>query len=402
MGLRSFLSIPLANYVVNAQKAWSLRPIETQKRVFDYLIKQAKHTAFGKEHRFSEITSYQDFKRAVPIRDYEGFRPYIDRITLGEKDVLWKGRPLYFAKTSGTTSGIKYIPISKESIPYHIRAARNALLSYIYETGNSDFLDKKLIFLSGSPVLDKVGGILTGRLSGIVNHHVPVYLRSNQMPSYQTNCIEDWEEKIEKIVQETLSQPMSLISGIPPWVQMYFDKIHQKTGKLIREVFPDFSVFVYGGVNFEPYKQRLFESIGGRVDSIETYPSSEGFIAFQDSQQEEGLLLLLNYGIYYEFIPMEEYFSENPRRLSLEEVEVGKNYALILNTNAGLWGYSIGDTIKFVSKNPYRLVVTGRVKHFISAFGEHVIAEEVEKAIKHALEIHQEASIIEFSVAPQV
>lgn len=402
MGLRSFLSIPLANYVVNAQKAWSLRPIETQKRVFDYLIKQAKNTAFGKEHRFSAITSYQDFKQAVPIRDYEGFRPYIERITLGEKDVLWKGRPLYFAKTSGTTSGIKYIPISKESIPYHIRAARNALLSYIYETGKSDFLDKKLIFLSGSPVLEKVGGIPTGRLSGIVNHHVPAYLRSNQMPSYQTNCIEDWEEKIEKIVQETLSQPMSLISGIPPWVQMYFDKIHQKTGKLIREVFPDFSVFVYGGVNFEPYKQRLFESIGGRVDSIETYPSSEGFIAFQDSQQEEGLLLLLNYGIYYEFIPMEEYFSENPRRLSLEEVEVGKNYALILNTNAGLWGYSIGDTVKFVSKNPYRLVVTGRVKHFISAFGEHVIAEEVEKAIKHALEIHQEASIIEFSVAPQV
>ncbi|GAB4336490.1 MAG: GH3 auxin-responsive promoter family protein [Flammeovirgaceae bacterium] len=402
MGIRSFLSIPFASYIANEQKAWSLRPFETQESVFYSLINDAKHTAFGKGHAFAEIKTYEDFKKNVPIRDYEDLKPYIERIIKGEKNVLWKGKPLYFAKTSGTTSGTKYIPLSKESVPYHINSARNALLSYIYETGKADFLDKKLIFLSGSPVMEKKADIPTGRLSGIVNHHVPAYLRSNQMPSYQTNCIEDWEEKLERIVDETLTQNMSLISGIPPWVQMYFDKINQRTGKTIKEVFPDFSVFVYGGVNFEPYRQKLYESIGGKVDSIETYPASEGFIAYQDSQKEEGLLLLLNHGIFYEFIPVEEYFDENPKRLSIQEVELGKNYAIILNTNAGLWGYSIGDTVKFISKNPYRLLVTGRVKHFISAFGEHVIGEEVEKAMKYALEIHQEVSTIEFSVAPQV
>jgi hypothetical protein len=402
MGIRSFLSIPFASYIVNEQKSWSLRPYETQDAVFQSLLKEAKHTAFGKDHAFADIKSYDDFKKNVPIRDYEDLKPYIERILKGEKNILWKDKPLYFAKTSGTTSGTKYIPLSRESVPYHINSARNALLSYVHETGKSDFLDKKLIFLSGSPVMDEKAGIPTGRLSGIVNHHVPAYLRSNQMPSYQTNCIDDWEDKLEKIIDETIHQNMSLISGIPPWVQMYFDRINQRTGKTIKEVFPDFSVFVYGGVNFEPYRQKLYNSIGGKVDSIETYPSSEGFIAYQDSQIEEGLLLLLNHGIFYEFIPVEEYFNENPRRLSIHEVEIGKNYAIILNTNAGLWGYSIGDTVKFISKNPYRLLVTGRVKHFISAFGEHVIGEEVEKAMKYALEIHQEVSTIEFSVAPHV
>ncbi len=399
---RSILSKPFASWVVSQQNAWASKPSETQKKVFNYLINSAKNTVFGQDHDFKNIRTYQDFRHRVPVRDYEDLKPYIEQVVAGWKDVLWQGKPVYFAKTSGTTSGTKYIPISKESITYHINSARNALLAYIHETGKSQFLDQKLIFLSGSPILDTKNGILTGRLSGIVNHHVPNYLRSNQLPSYQTNCIEDWEGKLEKIIDETIHKNMSLISGIPPWVQMYFDRIQARTGKQIKDVFPDFSVFVYGGVNFEPYRAKLLESIGKKIDSIETYPASEGFIAYQDAQNVEGLLLLLNHGIFYEFIPTEEYFKEKPKRLSIEEVEIGVNYALILNTNAGLWGYSIGDTVKFVSKNPYRILVTGRTKHFISAFGEHVIGEEVEKAMKYVMELHKEVEITEFTVAPQV
>ncbi len=402
MGVRSVLSKPFAKRIAKQQRKWSLKPMETQQAVFDQIISKATPTAFGKDHGFGDIRSYEDFKRQVPVRDYEALRPWVDRVVKGESDILWPGKPTYFAKTSGTTSGTKYIPITKDSIPNHITSARNALLSYVAQTGKSKFLDGKLIFLSGSPETVKTAGVNTGRLSGIVNHHVPGYLRGNQMPSYETNCIEDWEEKVDAIVAETLGQPMSLISGIPPWVQMYFDKIQEKTGKAIKDVFPDFEMFVYGGVNFEPYRQKLYETIGKKVDSIELYPASEGFIAYQDSQVDEGLLLLLKTGIFFEFIPADEYFNENPTRLSIGEVELGVNYVLIINSNAGLWGYSIGDTVKFVSKDPYRLIVSGRIKHFISAFGEHVIGEEVEKAMKHAVSKHPETELVEFTVAPQV
>ena len=402
MGIRSVLSKPFASYVVGQQKNWAGKAGETQQKVFRYLLEKAAQTRFGKDHNFSVIKNYEDFKRNVPVRDYEGLKEYIEKVVKGEPDILWPGLPQYFAKTSGTTSGVKYIPISKDSIGFHINGARDALLNYVHATGKSLFLDGKLMFLSGSPEMEKKNGVYVGRLSGIVNHHVPGYLRSNQKPSYETNCMDDWEAKLDKIIDETLGERMTLISGIPPWAQMYFDKLVARTGKQIKDIFPDFSLFVYGGVNFEPYKAKLFDTIGKKIDSIETYPASEGFIAFQDSQEDEGLLLLLNSGIFYEFIPTEEYFKENPKRLSIDEVELGVNYALIMNTNAGLWGYSIGDTVKFVSKNPYRLVVTGRIKHFISAFGEHVIGEEVEKAMKIALEKHPEAEIVEFTVAPQV
>lgn len=402
MGIRSFLVKPFASYVVGDIKKWSSKPVDTQFAVFNYLLKNVKKTAFGKDKGLQGISAYEEWKKLVPVQDYEDVSPYIDRIKKGELNVLWPGRPTYFAKTSGTTSGIKYIPLTKESVPYHINSARNAILCYVNETGKADFLDKNLIFLSGSPELDMSGPVPYGRLSGIVNHHVPGYLRTNQLPSYATNCMEDWEAKLDKIIDETLGKPMSLISGIPPWVQMYFDRIQERTGKKIKDVFPDFELFIYGGVNFEPYKAKLFESIGKSIPSIETYPASEGFIAYQDSQKEEGLLLLLNNGMFYEFIPLEEYHNENPRRLHIGEVELGKNYAIILNTNAGLWGYSIGDTVKFVSKNPYRIVVTGRVKHFISAFGEHVIGEEVEKAMQHAMSLFPETEVVEFTVAPQV
>lgn len=287
-------------------------------------------------------------------------------------------------------------------MPFHILAARNALLNYIYETGNSQFVDGKMIFLQGSPILNVKAGISLGRLSGIVAHHVPAYLQKNRLPSYETNCIEDWEQKVDAIVEETKNQDMRLISGIPPWCQMYFDRLSAVSGgRKINEIFPNFKLFVHGGVNYEPYRAKMEESIGFGIDTIETYPASEGFIAIQDSQKEKGLLLMVNSGVFYEFIPAEEFYNEKPTRISLEDVELDKNYALILNTNAGLWGYSIGDTIKFVSKNPYKIIVTGRIKHYISAFGEHVIGEEVEHALL-SIANQQGLEIVEFTVAPQV
>lgn len=402
MGIRSVLSKPFASWIVGKQKKWMNRGGAFQQELFKSLISQAKPTEFGKDHNFQEIHTHGDFVSLVPVRDYEGLKPYVERIISGEKNILWKGIPIYFSKTSGTTSGVKYIPITKDSISNHLDGARDALLNYVYHTGESRFLDGKLIFLSGSPELDFKGAVPIGRLSGIVNHHVPAYLRGNQLPSYETNCTEDWETKIDLIIEETLRQDMSLISGIPPWVQMYFDKIQEKTGHSIGEVFPNFSLFVYGGVNFEPYRKRLWETIGKKVPSIETYPASEGFIAFQDLPEDPGLLILLNSGIFYEFIPTDSYFSANPTRLTIDQVDLGVNYAVIISNNAGLWGYSLGDTVRFVSLDPYRILFTGRIKHFISAFGEHVIAEEVEKAMNKTLVKFPEVSIVEFTVAPQV
>ncbi len=402
MGIKSSLSKVFASFVVKKIESWKFNAVDAQERTLQKLIAEAKHTVFGADHHFHDIKNYQDFKERIPIRDYEDLRPYIERVVAGEPDILWKNKPQYFAKTSGTTSGVKYIPISKESMPEHIKAARNALLTYIHETGNAKFVDGKMIFLQGSPVLTEKHGIKIGRLSGIVAHLVPAYLQKNRMPSYETNCIEDWEQKVEAIVSETLHEDMRLISGIPPWVQMYFDKLSEKSGgKAIKDIFKNFELFVYGGVNFEPYRAKIEASIGKKIAAIETYPASEGFIAYQDSQTEKGLLLLADAGMFYEFVPADEYYNDKPTRLSLGEVEIDKNYALILNTNAGLWGYSIGDTVKFISLNPYKIVVTGRIKHFISAFGEHVIGEEVEHALLSVAN-EEGVEITEFTVAPQV
>jgi hypothetical protein len=402
MGLKAALSKVFAWYVNKQLDTIRHNAVALQQKTFSTLINDAKNTAFGTDHRFGEIISYEDFKKNVPVRDYEELRPYIERVTHGEANVLWPGKPAYLAKTSGTTSGVKYIPISKESMPEHIKAARNALLSYIHETGNADFVDGKMIFLQGSPILDEKAGVSTGRLSGIVAHHVPAYLQKNRLPSYQTNCIDDWEEKVDAIVKETAKEDMRLISGIPPWCQMYFDRLSAVSGgKKIKDIFPNFKLYVHGGVNYEPYRARMEESIGFKIDSIETYPASEGFIAFQDSQKEKGLLLMVDAGIFYEFIPSDEYFNDNPTRTNLKDVELDKNYALIMNTSAGLWGYSLGDTVKFVSKNPYKIVVSGRIKHYISAFGEHVIGEEVEQALM-SVAAEEDVDVIEFTVAPQV
>lgn len=401
MSIKSFAAKVFAKIIRVQTNAWASKPKETQQKVFKMLIDKAKHTAYGKEHNFSAINSPEDFRKQVKISDYEGVRPYVERILDGEKDVLWPGKPLYFAKTSGTTSGAKYIPLTKESMPYHISAARNAILNYIAESGNAKFVDGKMIFLQGSPELSEKNGIRFGRLSGISAHFVPNYLQKNRKPSWETNCIEDWETKVNAIVEETIHENMTVISGIPSWVQTYFEKLHQKTGKAIKEIFPNFDLFIYGGVNYEPYRTKFEELIGTQLPSIELYPASEGFFAYQDKQNVEGMLLLLNAGIYYEFIKADDFHEDQPKIYEIGEVETNVNYVMIISTNAGLWRYNVGDTVMFTSTAPYRVKVSGRIKHFTSAFGEHVIAKEVEEAMQIA-SAKTKALISEFTVAPQV
>lgn len=400
MSIKTTGSKVFAKIVVKKIHKWAEHPVETQKKVFEHLLKKAGETVFGRDHEFEKINTFSDFQKAVPVRDYEQLRPYIDRVVAGEENILWPGRPLYFAKTSGTTSGSKFIPITKESMPTHIEGARNAILNYIAETGRTGFVDGKMIFLQGSPVMGETNGIQTGRLSGIVAHYVPSYLQKNRLPSWETNCIEDWEEKLSAIIEETLPENMTVISGIPSWVQMYFEHLNAKTGKSVGEIFPNFNLFIYGGVNYEPYRKSFRKLIGRDVPSIELFPASEGFFAFQDRQGQEGMLLRLDAGIFYEFIDADKYFDKNPPRLTIGEVKTGVNYVMVISTTAGLWAYNLGDTVQFISTKPYRVIVSGRLKHFISAFGEHVIGKEVETAMKNTL-AEEEAIIHEFTVAPQ-
>ena len=401
ISLKSALAKPFAKRIYKKVQKWAKNPIETQQKVFQDLISKAASTEFGKDHDFISIKSYEDFVKRVPIRDYEGLKSYVEKVVAGEENILWTGKPLYFAKTSGTTSGSKYIPITSESMPSHVEAARNAILMYIHETGNSQFVNGKMIFLQGSPILTEQNGVQLGRLSGIVAHYVPKYLQKNRLPSWETNCIEDWETKVDAIVDETLPENMTVISGIPSWVQMYFEKLQEKTGRKVGDVFKNFNLFIFGGVNYEPYRAKFENLIGRKVDSIELYPASEGFFAFQDKQIEKGMLLLLNSGIFYEFVKADEFFNENPKRLTVKDVKIGVNYVMIISTNAGLWGYNIGDTVEFTSTKPYRIIVSGRIKHFISAFGEHVIGKEVEKAMQDAI-LGSDIRVSEFTVAPQI
>ncbi|TRO67366.1 GH3 auxin-responsive promoter family protein [Christiangramia sabulilitoris] len=401
MSIKSLAAKIFASHIRKKINKWAENPHDTQHKVFNELIKKARDTKFGRDHDFSNIKTHQEFVQKVPVRDYEELKDYVDLMVAGKEDILWPGKPLYYAKTSGTTSGAKYIPLTRESMPTHINAARNAILCYIADTGKSKFVDGKMIFLQGSPELEEKNGVKLGRLSGIVAHYVPAYLQKNRMPSWETNCIEDWETKVDAIVEETVQEDMSVISGIPSWVQMYFERLIDKTGKKVGDIFPNFNLFIYGGVNYEPYRSKFETLIGRKVDSIELYPASEGFFAFQDKQDVKGMLLQLDSGMFYEFIKADEFYEQEPKRLLLREVEIGVNYVMIISSSAGLWAYNIGDTIQFTSVNPYRVIVSGRIKHFISAFGEHVIAKEVEEAMQDAV-AETGAEISEFTVAPQI
>ncbi|MDQ0476108.1 GH3 auxin-responsive promoter family protein [Chryseobacterium sp. MDT2-18] len=386
---------------VKGTQSFKANSVKNQEELLLSLVKTAEKTLFGRTHQFENIKSIQDFQSHVQIADYEDLKPYIEKVKKGQRQILWTDTPEYFAKTSGTTSGSKYIPISKEGMPYQIAAAQSAIFHYIAQKNNADFVTGKMIFLQGSPELEEINGIKTGRLSGIVAHHIPSYLQKNRLPSLKTNLIEDWETKVDEIVKETEKENMTLISGIPPWLIMYFEKLIERNGKKITELFPNLQLIITGGVNYEPYREKMNELLGKPVDTLQTFPASEGFFAFQDNFEKEGLLLLTNHGIFYEFVPLEEYGKPEAKRLTLKEIELHKDYALILTTNSGLWAYSIGDVVRFISKDPYRILVSGRTKHFTSAFGEHVIAFEVEEALKATVEKFP-AQITEFHLAPQV
>ena len=401
MSLKTFAAKIFAHRVAKRTAKWVDNPIATQDKVFHQLIKKARETTFGKDHDFASIKSHAEFVSKVPVRDYEELKDYISLMVAGKEDILWPGKPIYFAKTSGTTSGAKYIPITEASIKEQVKASRNAILNYIHETGKADFVTGKMIFLQGSPVLEEKNGIKLGRLSGISAHYVPNYLQKNRLPSWETNCIEDWETKVNAIVAETRNEDMTVIAGIPSWVQMYFERLKETTNKTVGELFKNFELFIYGGVNYEPYRKKFETLIGRKVASIELFPASEGFFAYQNSQKEHGMLLLLDAGIFYEFVRSEEFFDENPKRITIKDVVVGVDYVMIISTNAGLWAYNLGDTIRFISVYPYKIVVSGRIKHFISAFGEHVIAKEVEEAMLIATK-ETNASVSEFTVAPQI
>ena len=388
-------------HVKNSQN-FKNNAVQDQENLLLSLVRKSEKTLFGRAHHFEEIRSIKDFQEKVPITDYEGLKPYIEKIKHGDRNILWPGVPEYFAKTSGTTSGTKYIPLTKEGMDFQVEGARSALLHYIAQTGNPDFVSGKMIFLQGSPELEEKNGIKIGRLSGIVAHHIPNYLQKNRLPKYETNIISDWETKVDKIVEETETENMTLISGIPPWLIMYFEKLRDRNqNKKIKEIFPNLQIIVTGGVNYEPYREKMEELMGGRVDIVQTFPASEGFFAYQDDYTKEGLLLLTHHGIFYEFIPLEQYGKPDAQRLTLKDIEVNKDYALVISTNSGLWAYSIGDVVRFISKNPYHVVVSGRTKHFTSAFGEHVIGYEVEEAMKAAVE-KIPCTITEFHLAPQV
>ena len=401
--MKTLITILFARLVKKRNNKWISNPLETQAKTFNKLLLNGTKTEFGRDHNFSTIKNYEDFKNQVPIRDYEGLKPYVDKVVKGEKNILWPGQPLYFAKTSGTTSGAKYIPITKESIKTHVNSARDALLNYFLKTKNYKPINGKHMFLQGSPKLEKKNGIYIGRLSGISAHYIPKLFLNNRKPSWNTNCIEDWEEKVETIIKETVGEKMTIIAGIPSWVQMYFEKIVSNENKSIKEVFPELSLYVYGGVSYDPYKSTFDKLFGKKVDTLATFPASEGFFGYQDTFTDENtdLLLLLNNDIFYEFIKAEDFLKGKYERITLKDVQVNVNYLLIISTSAGLWGYNIGDTVKFTSTRPYRIIVSGRIKHFLSAFGEHVIAEEVENSMKIATKDHG-VTIREFTVAPNI
>ncbi len=401
--MKTLITILFARLVKKRNNKWISNPLKFQAETFNKLLKKAINTEFGKDHNFSSIKNYKDFQNQVPIRDYEALKPYVDRVIAGKKNILWPGQPLYFAKTSGTTSGAKYIPITKESIRTHINSARDALLNYFLKTKNYRPINGKHMFLQGSPKLNKKNGVFVGRLSGISAHYIPKLFLNNRKPSWSTNCIEDWEKKVDTIIEETVGEKMTIIAGIPSWVQMYFEKIVSNENKTIKEVFPDLSLYVYGGVSFDPYKSTFDKLFGKKIDTLATFPASEGFFGYQDNFTDDktDLLLLLNNDIFYEFIKAEDFLKGKYERITLKDVQVNVNYLLIISTSAGLWGYNIGDTVKFTSTKPYRLIVSGRIKHFLSAFGEHVISEEVEKSMKVATNNHN-VSIREFTVAPNI
>ena len=402
MSLKEFISKIYFKRMLKKIENFQKDPVGEQETIFRYLMKQASKTQFGKDHGLTPNTSYEDFKKLVEIKKYDDFIPYIDKVLEGEKNVLYPGKPLYLATTSGTTSGEKYIPVTKDSLKRGMASSVLCSATYLEETQNYPSLFKKMVILSANPALENINGVLTGKITGIFNRHIPSFMKKQRIPSVETNSMDDWDEKMERTIYEALGQDVGMVGGFPGWIIRFFERTLQVTGKkTIKEVFPNLKIITHGGVAYGPYKERMETLIGEQFDRLEVFSASEGFMAFQDRQQTEDMLLVPNSEIFFEFVPLDQWGTPDAERLSLKDVKVGIPYALVISTMAGLWAYDLGDTITFTSLNPYRLKVSGRTKHFISNSGEHLISEQVEWALTETAKTFG-VEIIDFSVAPLI
>jgi hypothetical protein len=366
-------------------------PHEVQSEVLFDLLEKAAHTEFGVKYNFKNIRSEKEFRDQVPIQGYEDIKPTVERMMLGEKNLLWPGETKWFAKSSGTTHDkSKFIPVSKDSLEdVHIRGGRDVMALYLKNYPESGLLSGKALTLGGSHKVNNFNNnSYYGDLSAIIIENIPFWTEFYRTPSTEISLLEEFEEKIEKIIEHSISENVTSFAGVPSWYLVLLKRVLEVTGKSnILEVWPNLEAFIHGGVKFDPYREQ-YEKLfpGDQMHYMETYNASEGFFGIQDEPDEKDMLLMLDYGIYYEFIPMDEFRDTNPVVVSLQEVEIGKNYAMVITTNGGLWRYMIGDTIKFTSKLPFKFVITGRTKHFINAFGEELIIDNAEKAFKIACE----------------
>ena len=372
-----------------------------QKNILNNLMSRGKSSLFLKDLHRPLIKSYNDFMLKIPVSGYESYRKYIELISRGHKHVLTCDSPMYFAITSGTTSGTKYIPLTKKMWDFQSQAIKELLLLYAYQTNNYNFSNAAMMFIQGSPELKFLNKVPFGKLSGIAARHVPFYLKKNRFPSMKTNSLSPWDFKIERIVKETWDKDMQILGGIPPWVITYLEALLKYTKKeTAKDVFPNLKLYIHGGTSFDVYK-KSFLKLCGSIDTLEVYPASEGFFGYQNLLNEKGLLLLTNHGVFYEFIALSDFNKNNNKRVPLEGVELGVDYVMVVSTVAGLWAYNTGDTVSFVSKDPYRIVFSGRAAQYCSAFGEHVIEKEVQQALNEALEKFG-GIVSEYSVCPYV
>lgn len=376
-------------------------PVTCQEKLMLEFVEAAMNTRFGKEHLFSTIRTYEDFKQHVPLRNYEELLPYIEKIRSGQADVLWKGRPVFFGKTSGTTSKTKFIPVTKESLNNQVGAPQYAALNYAHRYKQYSFLKGKVLLFSDGHFFEKINGIKAAPISTIANASVPAIYKWMRLPSDNINAIPQYETRIKAMIKACRGKDIRTIVAMPVWLLVFLRALKKSTGKEFKDLFPNFKLLFLSGMDYMPYLEEIKRYITTPFDVLETYPSTEGFIAYQDIREERGMQLVLNNGIFFEFMPVNELGQRNANRVSLKDVEVGINYAVVLNTNAGLWGYLNGDTVRFKSIYPHRIDITGRITQYISAFGEHVTVEETNKSIaKTAAEC--QATIVDYTVAPNI
>ncbi|HRP31556.1 MAG TPA: GH3 auxin-responsive promoter family protein [Agriterribacter sp.] len=403
MGILSTTISQLARMRLWRIEAWVQHPIASQREVLQDLVTSAQYTEFGRKYEFSSLFSTRDFKKAVPIHEYNDLKPYIQRMLDGEEHILWNTPIRWFAKSSGTTSDkSKFIPVSEESLQdCHYKGAKDTLTMYYNFNPNSDLLTGKGLVIGGSHTINQINDeVHYGDLSAVLLQNSPVWGQWIRTPELAIALMDEWESKIERLAEATIVENVTSISGVPTWTLVLFKRILEITGKnCIADVWPSLELYIHGGVSFTPYREQFRKIIGRDIYYIDSYNASEGFFAAQDKPDEEGMLLFLDHGIFMEFMPMEEYGKADPQTIGLKDVELGKNYALVISTNGGLWRYLLGDTIQFTSLYPFRVKVTGRLKHYINAFGEEVIVDNTDKAISIACE-KTGAVVNDYTAAP--